>query len=180
MPVAITWSSTQGGSALSEPLSHGSIAAGNTLPAQQVYLRHDGVNQITNCKFYVSQYSGAYTGGATAAADIAEALAWGDGITLASFGGFQVNMDKAGGFPSGSWPTFSSKQPSNGSAFFTGAGDSADNAILLSSAMGLTSAGLLQTGTPDVAFQCRVHIPSDEGITGIRQFDQKLRYTYTS
>jgi hypothetical protein len=180
MPVAITWSATQGGGALSEPRNHGSAAAGNTLAAQQIYLWHDGDNQITNCRFYISQYSGSYTGGASAAADFTELLAWGDGATLAAFGGFQVNMDKVGAFPSGAWPTFSSKQPSNGSAFYTGVGNLVDNAILLPTAMGLTSPGVLQTGTPDVAFQCRVHIPSAEGTLGIRQFDQKLRYTYTS
>ena len=91
-------------------------------------------------------------------------------------------MNATGGFPGGDWPTFSSKQPTNGSAFFTGVGDNATNKILLKTTMGsaVTSDGVLAASDNDARMMLRFEIPSDEGTTGVRQVSQRLRYTFTS
>jgi len=182
MPVInITWSSTNGGAAISEPLNYGSDTSGSVLSEQEVFLRHDGVNQITDCGFYMAEKSGTYGGSSSAPNDLAELLAWGDGATAAAFGGYELNMDATGGFL-GSWPTFSDKSGTTYNVFRTGVGDSEANKILLATQMGLTgAAGTVQAGTsPNVRFKGRIEIPSDEGTVGVRQFDQRLRYTYTS
>lgn len=181
MSVAIIWSTTNGGDAISESLDHGGDAApGSTLDSQTIYLRHDGDNVIFNCKLYVSVAS-SYEGSFSAATDKNEILAWGDGITEASFGGFQINMNATGGFPVGSWPTYTTKQPSGGSAFYTGVGDSVDNGIILSTLTGLDSTGIVPAGdSPNVRFACRIAVPSDEDTSGVRHFSTKLRYSYTS
>lgn len=181
MPVSVTWSLTNGGAAISEPLDHGTGVNGDTLAAQEIHLRHDGVNQITNCGFYLAQKSGAYAGDADAPSDLAELLAWGDDSTENGFGGFQVNMDAVGGFGAGAWPLYNSKQPTNGSAFFTGVGDTAANKIQLPTSMNLGTPGNIPAGaTPNVRFQARIQVPTDEDTPGVRQFDQKLRFTFTS
>ena len=188
MAVNITWSATNGGSALSEALDgggsgvdHGIDSNGTILTARTIYIKHDGVNPITNCGFYIAEYSGVYGGAASVSADKNELIAWGDGSTEDSFGGFQINMDAVGSFPSSAWPTYTNKLPTNGSAFYTGRGDDVANKIPLVSNMGLDNPAAIQVGTsPNVRFQCRIAIPQDEDTTGVRQFDHKLRFTFTS
>jgi hypothetical protein len=190
MAVNITWSATQNGVAITS-LDHGSGSNGDTVSnggngtaGVEVWLRHDGANAITNAGFYLGQKSGTYTGAVSAAADLAEMLAWGDGATAGAFGGFQINMEKTGGTPysSGNWPSVGTKTPTLGSAFYTGVGDSIANKVLLKTSMGasVSGTGVLDAGGTACAFKCRVQIPTDEDTVGIRQFDQKLRYTYTS
>lgn len=181
MPVSVTWSSSNGGGAISQPLDHGVDTNGSVLSAQEVFLSHDGANQITDCGFYLAEKSGAYGGDASAGADLSELLGWGDGGDADAFGGFQLNMDATGGY-AGNWPTFGDKSGSTYNVFRTGVGDSEANKIVLATNMGLTGApGTIQTGSsPNVRFQCRVEIPEDEDTAGVRQFDQRLRYTYTS
>jgi hypothetical protein len=183
--VTITWK--QASVEITQPLDHGSGSNGDTLTAQEVSISHDGSNQITNCKFYLAAYSGTYTGGATAAADLAEIIAWGDsqatapGDTAADFGGLQLNMNAAGGFPSGDWPTHATKSGANFNVFRTGAGNSSVNAITLPIAMGggMVTDGVIPAGG-EVSFRCRVQLPTNEDTVGARQVDQKLRFTYTS
>lgn len=179
MTVSITFSTTNGGSAITS-LDNGIATAGSPTAEQEIFIRHDGENQISNCGFYLAAKSGTYGGDFSAAADLAEMLEWGDATTEASFGGFLVNMDATGGYTT--WPTYSSKSGTSYNTCRTGAGDSSTNKILLAVNMGLTgSAGTLQTGDePNVRFKCRIAIPSDEGVLGVRQFDQKLHFVYTS
>ncbi len=178
--VNITWSITNGGSSITT-LSHGNGAAGSNLTAQTIYIRHNGNNPITNCKVYLAQKSGAYTGAATAAADYNEMLEWGNANLVTTFGGLQFNFNAVGAFPNGSWGTYDSKSKTNGEHVRTGVGDSIANAIALPTATGATSVGLIEAGsTPNVRFQARYKIPSAEGTLGARQMDLRLRYTYTS
>lgn len=191
MPVTITWSLSNGGVPITEPQNHGSGGVGTFRPSAagtEIYLAHDGANQITNCKFHLAQYSGTYTGGASAAADYLEMLAWGDSLAAggpaeaSEFGGFQINMDAVGGYAA-AWPTHASKGGvgDTGVAFRTGVGDSAADGVNLHASTGATSTGVIPVGEdPNVRFKCRIQIPTDEAVLGIRQFDQKLRYTYTS
>lgn len=173
MSVTLTWSATNGGTAITD-LDHGSGAAGAALTEQTIYLRHDGSSPISQCRFYLAG------SGLNAAADLSELLFWGDQNDSINFGGFQLNMDNNGGFPS-TWPTYSSKSGTNYNVFRTSVGDSITNGILLPQAMGLSgSAGTIQTGTASgVAFQCRLQIPTTASV-GSRQFDQRLRFSYTS
>jgi hypothetical protein len=175
MSVNITWSSSNGGTAITS-LAHGEAAPGNYPTTQEIFIRHDGVSQISQCKFYL------VGSGSNAAIDLAEILNWGDGEASSSFGGLLLNMNANGGFPSSDWPTYGDKNGTNYNVFRTGVGDSATNGILLSTEMGLSgSAGTIQTGSsPGVSFQCRIQIPSSEATTGARQFDQQMRFTFTS
>jgi len=179
MTISITFSSTNGGTAITS-LDNGSSAAGSNTTEQEVFIRHDGNNPITNCGFYLAEKSGTYGGNFSAAADLAEILEWGDETTAAAFGGFMLNMDATGGYTT--WSTYSSKSGTSYNVCRTGAGDSSTNKILLATNMGLTgSAGTLQAGDePNVRFKCRIAVPSDETVLGIRQFGQKIHFTYTS
>jgi len=180
MAVNITWKSPPAGTTITS-VDHGSGVNGDTLTAVEIGISHDGTNPITNCKFYIAEKSGTYSGDQTAAADLAELIGWGDESLEDDFGGFQVNMDQVSSYPAGSWPTYASKQPTYGSAFFTNIGDSAANGITLKATMDATMTvdGTVPAGV-EAKFECRLHIPTSAGSPGVRQFDQKLRYTYTS
>lgn len=175
MSINITWSSTNGGSAITS-LDHGSGSAASTLTEQQIYIRHSGTSPISQCKFYLS------SSGSNPSVDLAEILSWGDGSTSSSFGGILLNMNANGGFPVADWPTYDDKFGTNYNVFRTNVGDNGTNGILLPQAMGLTgSAGVLQIGdSPDVSFKCRIQIPTDETDLGSRQFDQVMRFSFTS
>lgn len=181
MPVSITWSSTNGGSAVSQPIDHGNDNAGNTMAAQEFFIEHDGDNPITDCGFYIAIKTGTYGGDFSALADLEEMLAWGDSEETNGYGGFQINMDATGSYV-GLWPTVGDKSGSTYNTFRTNIGDSAENKILLATQMGLSGGvGTIQAGTgPNVRFKCRVRVPNDTTEVGTRQFEQRLRYTYTS
>jgi hypothetical protein len=173
------WSASNGGSAITS-VDHGTGTNGSSMTAQEVFIRHDGNEVITDCGFYIAEKTGAYVGGASAAVDLAEMLAWGDASTTSTYGGFELNMD-ATNLYAGNWPTYSDKFGSTYNVFRTGYGDTVSNKILLPVEMGLTIAGRIPAGsTPNVRFRCRLTIPTNEGITGIREFEQRMRYTYTS
>lgn len=173
MAVEVTWSLTNGGSAISDPIDHGGIDAGAEGSASEIFLRHNGGNVITNCGFYLTNTDPNL--------DLPVMIAWGDGITAASFGGFELNMNAVGGYPT--WPSYTNKYGTNYNVFRTGAGDTRNNAITLATNMGLSSgAGIIQTGSaPNVRFKCRIVVPSSYSNFGpILTFSQKLRFTYTS
>lgn len=181
MSVEPIFSLVNGGVSITTEADYGSSANGSNTSATELFLRHDGSNEITNVKLYITRFTGAYSGSATAAADIAELLGWGNGATLSSFGGVQFNMNAAGNYPSSSWPIYSSKSPTGGAVARTGVGDSAANGITLSSLTGATSDGVLQAGSsPNVKFQVRVVVPSDEDTTGERQWNIAVSFDYTS
>lgn len=185
MAVSITWSSIAGGSGLSS-LSHGSSANGENTTAQQLYLRHDGLNAITGCKFYFSQKSGSYTGGASAADDYAELLEWGAAADAGDFGGIQINMDAINSFSGGaSWGMSESQKSSLDGYKFTvrtGTADTSGNGVTLSKNMSssMTSDGEIPAGVNDSTFQIRFKVPTNEATTGTRQVDQVLVFSYTS
>ncbi len=180
MPVSITWSESNGGVGISS-LSHGNGSAGSTLTAKTIYLRHSGVNQISNVRIYAAQKAATYTGAATAAADFNEIISWGDSNIANGFGGLQFNFNATGGFPGASWPSVSSKSPSNGENIRTGVGDTNTNGVFLPTATGCPSVGVIPAGgSPNVRFQLRFKIPTNEGTLGARQIDLRIRYTFTS
>lgn len=184
--VQVTYSTTNGGSAISSDIDGGNAANGAELTAQTIYVRHDGDNSITSCKFFLAAINERYLGAATADGDLAELLGWGDGTTAAAFGGFFLNLNASGGFPSASWPTLADKSVESGlktvgDVCRTGVGDSASNGISLITNMGCTADETIQTGaSPNVRFQCKVSIPSAEDTVGIRHVKLVLSYSYTS
>lgn len=177
----LVWSLSNGGAAISTTIDDGSSPNGDTTTAYEVFIRHDGDNSITDTKLYMEQFTGDYSGGATAAADFNEIRDWGDGLTESSFGGVQFNMNASGSYPTTSWPTYSSKSPTGGGVIRTGTGDSAANGITLSSLSGAIADGTIQAGSsPNVRLKMRVEVPANEATTGIRMYNLNLSFSYTS
>lgn len=170
MAVTVKWSSTNGGAAITS-LDHGSASAGSTLPTQEIFLEHDGLNALSQCSFYLG-------GDPT---DLAEVIEWGDATAADDFGGFQINMNAINNYPN--WTSFADKSPAGADShtFRTNFGDVYTNGITLAKDMGLVNDGLIQAGSaPNVRFQLRIAIPTNEGTTGARTVQQKLRFTFTS
>lgn len=181
MAVNITWSLTNGGDAISSTIDHGDKANGESSTTQQLFIRHDGLSNITEAGIYVRAFTGTYAGSFSAAADIAEVIGWGDETTEADFGGALLSFDGT------TWATYNSKVTTNpaspglAAVHQTGIGDSSANAILIPTATGATALGEIQTGSnPNVKFSFKIQIPSNEDTVGIRMFEQVLNYTYTS
>lgn len=181
MAVTLIFSSTNGGASISSPLDHGDGPNGSTTVAQEIFLRHDGANNITNVGIYLKAYSGAYSGTATAAGDFAEIIGWADQNTTTSFGGVLINWLATSSYPISAWPIYTSKSPTGGVAFRSGTGDSAGTLITLPITTGATLAGVIQPGaSPNVRFEMKVQVPDDEDTVGTRLFDMAIQYTYTS
>lgn len=183
MAVNIIWSLTNGGEPLTSVVDHGNSSNGASTADTTIFLRHDGDNEITDAALYVRQYSGTYSGSFTPSADISEMLSWADAVTESGFGGFLVNFNALGSFATG-WPLYNDKSPAAGGFVHrTGIGDSEGNAVTIPTVAGagVSSAGVIATGlTPDVSFAVRGQVPSDEDTIGVRQWDQVLRFSYTS
>lgn len=182
MSVSITWSLSDDGSAITS-LDHGSGSNGDLMTATEIFVRHDGSYQITNCKFWLDSYSSSYTGGASAVADLAEVLGWADTSVTDDFGGLFVSMDKENNYPT--WPTAGTPSGTGYSCFRSGLspiGTTAANGVVLSELMSASMAtnGQIPSAVTDASFKCRIKIPTNEDTTGIRQLDTKLRFTYTS
>lgn len=185
MSVQIIWSLTNGGFALDEPLDHGNNSVANTIGPTTIYIRHTGLNPITACSFYLRPYSGVYSGDALPISDFNELIGWGNAVIAADFGGFQINQNAVGGFPNASWPTLANKSTVDGfgKTFRTSFGDTLANAIQLKKetySAGGTD-GEIPTGVaPNVRIQARVVVPTSEDVPGVRQFEQVLKFTFTS
>jgi len=180
MTVNITWKLS--GSAVTA-VDHGSGTNGDSLTTKVLFIEHDGLNQLTECKFWIDAKISDYTGNLTPAADLAEIKAWGDQETEDAFGGFFISMNAVGSFPT--WPVYGTKLGTDYFTFCTGTGDSIENGVTLHTNMNSTpamsSSGIIPASCSIwPSFACRVHIPAEVDTVGIRQFVQKLRFTYTS
>jgi len=181
MTVGLIFSSTNGGATLSADIDCGDLSNGATTAAQTVYLRHTGTNPITGVKFYLRACTGSYVGAATAIADLAELIGWGDNLTALGWGGVLVNQNATGSFPVPGWPTLLNKTPTDGVCCRTGKADSSTYAANLSANTGATAIGTVQVGTsPNVRFQCKIVVPANEDTVGIRQFELAFLFSYTS
>lgn len=186
MSVQIIWSLTNGGPALDEPLNHGDNSVSNTLGPTTVFVRHTGLNPITNCSIYVRAFAATtYSGDALPIDDYNELIGWGDASLAPDFGGLQLNQNAVGGFPPASWPVFPTKDTIDGfgRTVRTGVGDADANAIQIKKetySAGGTD-GEIPTGVaPNVRFQARLLIPTNENVPGVRQFETVLKFTFTS
>lgn len=181
MSVSVIWSLTNGGEPLSAVIDHGNSSNGDVTTSVELFIRHDGNNSITSTGLYVRAYTGTYSGGLTAAADLAELLAWGDGATAAAFGGFQCNLLATTSYPTSGWPTYSNKSPTGGFVHRTGVGDSEGNAVAIPITTGAVGSGEIQSGSaPNVRFKVRAEVPSAEDTIGIRQWDHMVTFSFTS
>ena len=166
MPVNVTFSKTAGGVAIADSLQgggsgldHGNVTNGSSTGIQEVFIRHNGANEITDCKFWIAPYSGVYGGGTSASLDLAEILSWG-----VSNEGLRIDPNPDSIFTS----------------FKTGVGDSSINAIALSGGDGGTNPDDIGAGMNTASIKLRVSVPPSEDTAGYRQFDFKMDYTYTS
>jgi len=171
--VTLIWTITNGGGSVAY-IDHGSIPVGTSGTAREIFVRHDGVNPITNCGLYVTDYNQNDF--------IATLLGWGDEDNVSYFGGLQFNLDATGLYPT--WPTYGDKSSDTYFVAKTGLGDSITNAVVLPITTGLaTSAGVIQPGTsPNVRFKFRIQVPAtivgDPGPA--MAFETRIRFTYTS
>jgi len=186
MAVNITWSSSEGGSSIADSLTggstgvdHSSAAAGANTTERELWIAHDGVNQITNAGFYLDEFSGTYGGAASKTADLAELFAWGD-LNDSNWGGVLIHFNGGDG-GTGAYPDYTDKTKTYSDTFRTGVGDSSANKILLQSTMGdaVTGTGVLAPDDTDARFHMKIQVGGGESV-GVRQFDQVLHYTYTS
>jgi hypothetical protein len=169
MSVDITWSESQGGAAITPPLSWGSIGNG-TSSEDELFLRHDGLEKITDAGFYIQAYTGSYTGTFDAATDYAEMLAWGAGDTE----GFLINQDLLGGWAAG----YTSHKTGRGTAAVPITLDS--DSIIGGASLGDGEVEGSTVGAEEAHIKVKIAVPAAEGDAGTRQFDQCLAYTYTS
>lgn len=190
MSITVHWASDDNGTDISQALDHGNIATGNLSAADTIYIYHDGTNNLTSAAFYLDQYSGAYSGNASALEDLEEILGWGDSAIAANFGGYLINMDADNNFAA-AWPNQANHNVGTTGFVFNNLdsqGDSIANGITLAADMkgdGTGSAGVIPANTPNgygtnYKFQAKVQVPTNEGTLGIRQFDLVLSYSYTS
>ena len=183
MAVAITFSTTDNGTGITEK-DHSSASAGGFAPGaagQDIYIRHNAVNDITGCKFFIAPYS--VSAHANANADYLEMLAWGDGLAAggpaeaSEFGGVQLSMDAGT-----TWPSYGSEGTVNdvGVVARTGVGDNASNGINLHDSATSGTTGVIPESSTDTRIVLRIQVPTDEATTGQRKFDLRMRFTFTS
>jgi len=164
MVVSITWATETEGIAQTL-LDLGVIENGNNT-TDDIFIRHDGVEDITDCAFYIRAYSGEYVGDASAADDYNELLAWG-AQTGGNVGGFYINQNTHVGETN--WQVHKVTQGTVALPI-TLSGNSVE---------GGGADGVIVAGT-EHDIDIKLLVPANEDTAGIRMFDQCLRYTYTS
>lgn len=170
MAVDIIWSEMQGGDDISGPLGWGNIANGANVE-DELFVRHDGIEKITDAAYYIQAYTGSYTGTFDPATDYAELLAWG-GADPAE--GFLINQDLLGGWAAG-YTTHKTGQGTSAVPIPLDADSVVGGASLPDGE--LEGSGV---GTQESNIKVKIAVPTGEGDAGTRQFDQCLKYTYTS
>jgi hypothetical protein len=91
MTVTLTISSAIGGDSISDTVDLGSLTPGGSPSStQDLYIRHDGVNDITDCELYITRYTGFDYPGTDADADLATLLGTGWGLADK---GVKLNMN---------------------------------------------------------------------------------------
>jgi len=197
MSVTIHWALDNNGTDIIQPLEHSrtnDLLENNTeTEEKEIYIYHDGANDLTNCSFYLNPFSGTYEGHKSAMLDFEELLEWGNSADVDDFGGYMINMDAANSFTA-NWPSNSSHSIGNSSvlSFVFNNSDSLGNkssnsipfhANMLANGNGET--GVCPANAPygygaNYKFKCKIKIPKNENEVGTRQFDLVMRYTYTS
>jgi hypothetical protein len=189
MTVEITWRDADDGDPITDKLDHGSVNNGAESTGKIIWIRHNKDNPLTDVALYIRQCSSTYSGNFSALSDFMELLSWGDADEADDFGGFLINFlaEPDSAFPIEGWATVAEKFPlgpdgiqCGGFVHCTGTGDSADNAVLLPTTTYASAEGVLQNGITNVRFKTKVIIPTNEKDIGYRQWDQILRFNYTT
>ena len=169
MVVSVIFSRISSGAAINDALqgddsgiNHGNVANGAETYPEDIYIRHDGNNEITDCKFYCQQFTGDYDGAQTAALDFTEIKAWGDAGATDGFL-IDVNHDSIYEYN-----------------LRTGQFDELANAVALddSSAGGTNSDDIGVSGEAHI--KLKIVVPASENVPGVRQLDFLMAYSYTS
>ena len=165
MTVSVTWSLTNGGPALDQPVDLGSFSSLETGEAITIYLRHNGASPLLDAKLFLGAYSDEYDG----SFDPAEDLTFMKEAT--QIGQLWINTNWEAGFPTGSWQAVSQG----------GAGDDLSDPIEL---------GDIGIGYPGVAFKLQYRtrnynsvIQTSLGLlnaVGVHQLDMKLTFVESS
>jgi len=169
MAVDVIFSRVSSGQAIADALkgsnsgiNHGNVANGKETNPEDIYISHDGNNEITDCKFYFQQFTGTYDGGQTAGLDFDELKAWGD---AGASDGFLIDVNHDSVYEYN---------------LRTGQMDEEANAVSLDD----TSAGGTNPDDIGVAgeahIKLKVGVPSTESVPGVRQVDFLMKYSYTS
>ena len=169
MVVNVTFSRTSGGLAIADilegsenGLKHGAVANGEETIKESIYIRHDGDNEITDCKFYCEQFSGSYGGNSSASLDFDELKEWGGSNASKGFL-IDVNNDSVYEYN-----------------LKVGQMDEEANAVSLDdSGAGGSNPDDIGVGG-EAHINVKVAVPSTVDIAGIRQFDMIFKYSYTS
>lgn len=169
MAVTVTFSRVSSGQAIADVLqgsnsgiNHGNVANGKETYPEDIYIRHDGLNEITDCKFYCSQFSGTYEGGQSALLDFDELKAWGDADASK---GLLIDVDHDGVYEYN---------------LRTNQMDSLANSVALDDA----SAGGSNPDDIGVGgeghIKLKIAVPSAENVAGVRFTDFLMAFSYTS
>ena len=167
--VTVTFSRTSGGLEIADTLkgqdsgiNHGDVVNGRETYPEDIYIRHDGLNEITDCKFYFGQFTGTYEGGQTALLDFDELKTWGNADASKGFL-IDVNHDNIYEYN-----------------LRAGQMDSEANAIALNdSGAGGTNPDDIGVGG-EAHIKLKLAVPSSEDTPGIRQIDFFMGFSYTS
>lgn len=195
--VTLTLSRTETGVQVSDLLQGGSagcdlgtVANDSVSATQELFLRHNGVNKITSCAYYIQPYSGVYGGGYDAATDYAKMLALGD-TTPGNYGlMFDEDWNSSPQFSSffkiktGYGDAFGTRRnfPSTMQLYYnTSTAAKSDPTSPVVGEVGPNDNGVVAQAVGNRSLlRFRLGLPANELDGGIRQFDTVVAYTYTS
>ena len=191
MAVLGTLSKTLGGSNVSDSLSGSStgydfgIATTSTIttPVNPIYFKHNGVNSITACSYYIASYTGIYGGDYSAAVDYAKVLAHGD----SGLGGLQFEESFSNGTPFNG--SYFQVNTANGSSYATKRSiqtssilynNSGTETTPSSPVSGTIGASPNSTLGDNVKLRARYVIPTTESLGGRRQISIVFTFNFTT
>lgn len=194
--VSLTVSRTETGAEVNDSLAGGSTGVDfGTVPnngssnTQNLYIRHDGANKITELSVYIQQYSGVYGGAFTAADDFNKLIALGDAV---GDYGLHYDEDWNAGTP---FTTFYKFKTGDGISYETRRTIQTTSLLYYNSSNAQKSdpsapvAGWLAENTNNsnattygnrALLKQRIKLPASEIEGGIRQWSTVLAYVYTS
>lgn len=169
MAVSVTFSRVSGGQAIADILegsnsgiNHGNVANGSETHPEDIYITHDGNNEITDCKFYCNEFSGTYDGGQTPALDFDEIVFWGD---TNSSKGFLIDVNHDDIYEYNLKTGQMNEEASAVSLDDLSAGGSNPDDIGVGG---------------EAHIKLKIAVPYSESSPGVRQLDFFMKYSYTS
>jgi hypothetical protein len=195
--VTLTLSRSEAGTQVADLLQGGSsgcdfgtVANDSVSATQELFLRHNGVNKITSCAYYIQPFSGVYGGAYDPSSDFAKILALGD-VTPGNHGLlFDEDWNASPQFSSfykiktGSGDSFGTRRNFATSMqlyFNSGTSAKSDPSAPVVGEVGPNDNGAIAQAIGNRSLlRFRLSLPANEIDGGIRQFDTVIAYTYTS